>query len=369
MTENEKYLFGFSLLDGVGPARFKKIKKNFPSLKEAWQCFDLEKFLAIGIDAKTVKMFLKQKSSLDLEKIWQKQIICENLKILDQDNPFYPLQLKELPSAPFLLFYRGNPEILNHRQLAVVGSRRATFYGHQVLEKILPPLIGAGLTITSGLAQGIDSLAAEIALKENSPTIAVLGGGLGQKILQNHPNFSLAQKILEKNGILLSEYPPFQTPNKTTFPARNRIIAGLTLGTLVIEAGEKSGSLITANYALENNREVLAVPNNIFQPLSVGANNLIKQGAKMVTGPNDVLEAFNFLPLNNLTTKSTTDIVFEDNLEKKIFENLTLEPQYLDKIAQICQNSPAEISAKISLMEIKGLVRNIGGGRFIRGIN
>lgn len=368
MEENKKYIFAFSLLEGIGPARFEKIKKFFSSLEEAWQCSEIKLFLKAGLDQNTAQKIILQKKSLILEKEWKEKILKENLEILDKENDFYPSQLKELSSAPFVLFYRGNPEILKNKQLAVVGSRRATFYGKQVLEKILPPLIHAGLTITSGMAQGIDSLAHQIAIGENSPTIAVLGSGLSRKILQKHPCFSLANKILEKNGLLISEYSPFQEATKNTFPARNRIVASLSLGTLVVEAGEKSGSLITANYALENNREVFAIPNNIFLPMSIGTNNLIKQGAKTVTSANDILEAFNFLTLDNSINKpkKSMEIVFEDDLEKKIFSQLTLEPQYLDKIALNCKVSSTEIAVKISLLEIKGLAKNIGGGRFIK---
>lgn len=370
MMENEKYLFGFSLLEGIGPARFKKIKKGFSSLKEAWQCQNPDPFLSLGLDQKTLEKILVQKKQIQLDQEWEEKILKENIQLIDQTSIFYPIQLKEISSAPFILFYRGNLEILKNKQLAVVGSRRTTFYGKQVLEKILPSLIHAGLTITSGLAQGIDSLAHQIAIQENSPTIAILGQGLARKILQKHPNATLAQKILKKNGLIISEYSPFQEGNRATFPARNRIIAGLSLGTLVVEAGEKSGSLITANYALENNREVLAIPNNIFQPMSIGTNNLIKQGAKLVTSPNDILEAFNFMPLANQTIKNQKpEIIFEDELEKKIYTHLTLEPQYLDKIALTCSANSTEIAVKISLMELKGLVKNIGGGRFIRGIN
>lgn len=370
-SDQEKiHLFGFSLLAGIGPVRLEKIRTFFPDLKAAWQCRDVSLFEQAGIDPKTAQKVIQQKNQIRLEEEWQKQILQESLEIIWPDHPDYPPLLKEIASAPFILFCKGNRKILKNPQLAVVGSRRATFYGRQVLEKILTPLVRSGLTVTSGMAQGIDSLAHQIALEENSPTIAVLGSGLGQKILRKHPCFSLAEKILQKDGLILSELSPFQEANKATFPARNRIVAGLALGTLVVEAGEKSGSLITANQALENGREVFAVPNNIFQPMSIGANNLIKQGAKAATSANDILEAFNFSTLDETVARTKAEpLQFEDELEKKIFSRLTLEPQYLDKIANFCHASPSEISAKISLMEIKGLARNVGGGRFIRGIN
>lgn len=369
--ENKKYLFGFSLLEGVGPSRFGKIQKFFSSLETAWHCQEISTFSKAGLDEKTLLQMLPQKRNLQLEKEWEEKILQEKIGLLSQEDELYPLQLKEFSSAPFVLFYRGNPEILQNKQLAVVGSRRPTFYGQQVIEKILPALSRAGLTITSGMAQGIDSMAHQIALNENSPTIAVLGSGLARKILQKHPCFSLANKILEKGGLILSEYSPFQQANRATFPARNRIVAGLSLGTLVIEAGEKSGSLITANYALENNREVFAIPGNIFSPQSIGANKLIQQGAKVVGSPNDILEAFNFFPMAKKTSQKKTSLplIWEDKLEEKIFSQLTLEPKYLDKIAQTLAISPAEIATKISLMEIKGLVKNIGGGRFIKTID
>lgn len=211
-----------------------------------------------------------------------------SVKIKDKN---YPLLLKEIYNPPQILYYLGSLKANEQKPLAVVGSRKISPYGEKICKFLIEKLARAGLTIISGLALGVDGLAHQIALENKTKTIAVLGSGLNVIYPPVHKN--LAKKIIKANGAVVSEYPPFTQPSKLTFPARNRIIAGLSLGVLVIEAQKKSGALITARLALEQGREVFAVPGSIYNKNSDGCNLLIKMGARPVTKPEDVLEILN----------------------------------------------------------------------------
>jgi DNA processing protein len=247
--------------------------------------------------------------------------------------------------------------------LAVVGSRKISSYGQQVIEKIIPEIVRAGLIITSGLAIGVDYYAHQITLENEGLAVAVLGNGLSEKIMRRTSSYNLYRNIIRQSGVVISEFPPFFEASKFTFPVRNRIISGLSLGTLIIEAAEKSGSLITAKHALEQGREIFVIPGNIFSSQSVGANQLLKEGAKCVTNANDILETFNFS--FNLSKKDSF-ISFEDETEEKIYKMLSFDPMPFDLLIKKIQLSPAELSAKISLMELKGLAKTIDGGRVVK---
>jgi len=213
------------------------------------------------------------------------------ITIFDKEYPHY---LKEIYQPPWALFAKGDLSLLNiEPKLAVVGSRQATQYGKNAIRLLFPELIDNGVLIVSGLAKGIDALAHECAIKNGGKTIAVIAGGLYH--IYPKENMSLAVNMM-KTQLVLSEYPPDTKPLKWHFPSRNRIISGLAGGTLIIEAKRKSGSLITANYAVNEGREVFSLPGSIFNPYSVGANELIQQGAKLVTKPEDILEELRIGP-------------------------------------------------------------------------
>lgn len=202
----------------------------------------------------------------------------------------YPDLLREIYNPPLILFYKGNIKLLTQKALAIVGARDANYYGRQVLNKIIPPLIEKEMVIVSGLAKGIDTFAHMATIENRGQTIAVLGGGFFH--IYPKENDSLAKEIALRH-LLLSEYPPIERPAKWKFPMRNRIISGLTQGTLVVQAKERSGSLITADFALEQGREVFAIPGNITDVLSGGTNDLIQQGAKLVMNANHIIEELN----------------------------------------------------------------------------
>lgn len=354
------YIFGFSLILEIGPARFEKITKEFSSPKEAWLAPEKE-LLEKGVDQKTANLFIQKRKEISLEKEFENFSKRPYYFITKKDS-LYPSRLKEIKTAPYVLFCYGDIQLLAKKQLAVVGTRMPTSYGKTATEKICQGIINAGLLITSGMANGIDTIAHNVAMEMGSPTIAVLGEGFEQA--RKNFNFKKTMDdIVRSGGLIVSEYHPWARATKFTFPARNRIISGLSLGVLVIEAGEKSGSLITANCALEQNREVFAVPGSIFSSQSIGTNLLIKQGAQLVSSQNDILTALNFMPSSS---KQTTLPQFENETEKTIYSLLTLEPSHIDALAKKCCLDPNNISAILSLMELRGIAKNIGGGMFIK---
>ena len=356
------YLYAFTLID-LGPATLRKIKETFGNFEKAWQANKSE-FQKAGILEKTAKKIVTARLKINVVNEWTK-FEKTNLNFITENDSAYPQQLREIKSAPFILFYLGNIDLLKQKQLAIVGTRCYTEYGKMVVEKITPEIAQAGIVITSGMAQGIDSLAHMATINTNQPTIAVLGAGIPE-VSKNYYAKQVIDAIVSHDGLVISEYSPFYPANRYTFPARNRIVSGLSLGTLVIEAGKKSGTMITVNYALEQNREVFAIPGNIFSDKSTGTHHLIKKGAQMVTSANDILEVLNFAPTqSNIFDQPQID--FTDKEEELIYKKLSLDPIAIDKLAKNCKLDITTISSKLSILEIKGLVRNIGGGRFIRG--
>jgi len=276
-----------------------------------------------------------------------------NILIRDE---YYPRFLKKIRDPPETLYFRG--KILPEENcLAVVGTRMASSYGKQVALEMAGDLAEAGLTIVSGLAPGIDTFAHLATVERGKRTIAVLGTGLDEKSIYPQSNLKLSQRILETGGCLISEYPPGTSGAKFTFPQRNRIISGLSLGILVVEAKQKSGALITANYAFQQKRKVFAIPGSIYSLNSKGCHYLIKKGAKLIENANDILEKLN-LPL---PTPGVGYSVGETKEENLILAILKEESLYIDKIIEKTKLSAAEVASTLAILEIKGKVRNLGG--------
>jgi DNA processing protein len=247
----------------------------------------------------------------------------------------------------------------------VVGSRKCTPYGAKIIDQTIPPLIFAGVTIVSGLALGIDALAHIATLKSGGRTIGVLGCGLDERSFYPAQNRLLRRQIIEQGGLILSEYPPRTQPLKPNFPRRNRIIAGLSLGTFVVEAGIKSGSLITARFALEEGRDVYAAPGSVFSSESEGPNQLIKQGARPILGASDLLEGLGLEIEANEEEKPKRDWSGMSEEERSILLNLSSEPTNINDIKRGLQLDISVINSTLTILEIKGIVKTVGGGNYI----
>jgi len=365
-NKNEKEIIfwhAFNCVDGFGPQAFKKLLAGFAKLGVAWEGTDTEKLEQLGLTKKQIENFFQFRQKHLPEALFE-QLTKENIDILTINDEAYPPQLKEIASAPPVLYLRGDQNILSNKSIAIVGSRKFTEYGQRVTENLTRDLVRAGLTIVSGLALGIDGIAHRAALDAGGITAAVLGTGIDNATIYPREHFNLAQRIIENGGALITEQPPKTPSLKQNFPARNRIMAGLALGTLVVEAAESSGSLITANFALEQNREVFSVPGDIFSPQSTGANLLIKKGARLVTSAADILEEFSLshaqakLPLKIFEPKTDE--------EKTLWKVLSNEPLHIDKISKVTKLDTAAVASVLSSLEIEGAVKNIGGQNFIR---
>jgi|SRR3989344_3590022 len=280
----------------------------------------------------------------------------EEIKEIKIEDEQYPAELKKIPGAPKILYYRGNFGALNTSCFGVVGTRRPSPYGQQVALQIAGDLAGAGLCIVSGMAPGIDTFAHRICVEKNRPTVAVLGTGLDEKSIYPQSNLALSKKIIETGGCLVSELPPGEHGSKFTFPKRNRIISALSLGVVVVEAKEKSGSLITARYAIAQHKKLFAVPGPIYSLNSHGPNKLIKEGATLAESAQDILKS-----LNIGAAKKEKKIIAENETEKLILNALSQEALYIDKIIETTKLSSSVVATSLALMEISGKIRNLGG--------
>ena len=281
--------------------------------------------------------------------------MSNEIKKISISDKEYPKLLREIKDPPKVLYLKG--EISPNEQcFAIVGTRRCSSYGKQVALEMAGDLAETGLTIISGLAPGIDTFSHLAAVEREKRTIAVLGTGLDEKSIYPQTNLKLARKILETGGCLISEYPPGTPGSKFTFPQRNRIISGLSLGVLVVEAKQKSGALITAEWAKKQKRLVFAVPGPIHSSNSKGCHYLIKNGAKLVENANDILEELN-LP----KTRRPAGVVGETEEENLILNVLKEEALYIDKIIEKTKISAAKVASTLAVLEIKGKIRNLGG--------
>ncbi len=275
----------------------------------------------------------------------------------------YPHRLKHIPSAPRAIYCRGNLDLLKSDCIGVVGTRKHTSYGRESCQSIVRRLVENNFTIVSGLALGIDAIAHRATLDNGGKTIAVLGSSIEDRFIAPQTNFGLAKQIIQNGGIVLAEYKTQTRASEFTFPARNRIISGLSLGVLVIEADEKSGSLITANCALDQNRDVFAIPGTIFSPKSLGTNKLIQKGAKLILSADDIIEEYGQLKIPLANKKLISP---EGLLEEKIIACLGIHgPANLDTIIDFCQDEASKILVRLSIMEIGSKIKQLGSGKYI----
>ncbi|MEK7189026.1 MAG: DNA-processing protein DprA [Patescibacteria group bacterium] len=355
-----KYWVGFTFLQNIGPARFSKLRKSFPTLEQAWNA-PLSKLEELGFTENALSEFIRVRREINLDQELEK-LARENISVVTVDDEDYPKLLKEIYYPPFLLYCRGALPQPEEFLLAVVGSRKYSTYGKQMTQRLVAGLSQNQLTIVSGLALGIDGIAHETALENHAKTIGVLGCGIEKSNIYPATNRMLGERIIAKGGCIISEHPIGTPPFKSNFPRRNRIIAGLSLGVLVVEAAEKSGALITAQHAVEQNRDVFAVPGNATSESSVGTNNLIKQGARAVTDASEILESLNLKQATNYL--DAQKIIPENPEEEAVLAHLKHEPLHVDELTRLTKLPAQAINATLTLMELKGKVKNLGAMKY-----
>lgn len=359
---NLPYLLALHSIDGLGPIRLKKIIDYFKDPKLAWSA-DLSEFRNLGIPANVIAKITETRKNFDVFQ-YIKNIEDSGIKVLTIFDENYPKRLKQIYDPPIVIYYKGEILESDFAAIGIVGTRKITGYGRTVTEKFASDLSQKGLTIVSGLARGVDTVAHKTAVSVGGRTIAVLGGGLN-KIFPLE-NSQLARDIANGHGAVISEFPPDYPSVAGNFPARNRIIAGLSMAVLVTEAAEDSGSLITARIALEEGREVFAIPGPVTSTLSKGPADLIKDGARLAFYPEDIIQDLE-LNIHTLPAKIALSQKLTDG-ETEVLNCLENESKHVDFICRELKKSTAEISALLIKMEILGLVKNLGGGNFIKAL-
>lgn len=354
MLDPKAYWVGFNLIKGIGSVKTRLLLEKFSTLENAWKAPSSD-LTAIGISDRIVENFVSKRKQIDLEEIWNR-IIQKGIVVLTWEDPVYPKKLMEVDQPPPVLYTKGKIKNEDDWAIAVVGTRRMTVYGRQVTQDLATVLASKGVTVVSGLARGIDAIAHAAALDAGGRTLAVLGCGVD--VIYPPENRKLFERIIE-SGALISEYPPGSAPESTNFPPRNRIISGLSQATVVVEAGETSGALITASFAANQGREVFAVPGNILAPQSMGCNRLIRDGARILLNPNDVLETLNLGAVGEY--KQARLLIPGDEVEAQMLKILENESLPIDEI-QIRSGLPIDkVSASLVMMELKGMVKQMDG--------
>ncbi|MEK7616449.1 MAG: DNA-processing protein DprA [Patescibacteria group bacterium] len=356
--KNIPYLLALHSIDGLGPIRLKAILDYFKDPKLAWEA-NVNEIRKIGIPQQVVDLLAETRKKLEpLE--YAETIKNSGISWVTVFNEDYPKLLAQIYDPPIVLYYKGEILPQDEKAIAVVGTRKMSGYGKVVTDDLTRGLILAGMTIISGLARGVDTEAHKIALEESGRTLAILGGGVSR--IFPPENTELAHQITEGHGAVISEFPPDYPSLAGNFPARNRIISGLSKAVLVTEAAEDSGSLITARLALEQGRDVYAVPGPITSSLSKGPIDLIKEGARPVFDAKDILDDLGVGNVPRVIDHGSREKLTED--ERKILGCLENESMHIDEICRKTTLQPGVVSATLLKMEITGFVQNLGSGTY-----
>lgn len=360
MTSDLPYWVATSAIPGVGTVTFNYLLKHFKTLKKFWEA-DVSAIEKARLDVRTKQSILEFRPKVD-PNVYLETVYERGIKVFSLKDETYPKNLMKISDPPPVLYVKGQILPQDDLAIAVVGARYATAYGRQVTDELVADLVNAGLTIVSGMARGIDSFAHRAALQAGGRTIAVLGSGVD--LIYPPENKGLYEQII-KNGAVASEFPLGFPSVPSNFPARNRIISGLSLGVLVAEAAIDSGSLITAGCAAEQGREVFAVPGPINSKMSAGANKLLKEGVHPVTEASDVLEVLDIerKKLQVAGSKKLTANSQKRTIEEtKILRVLDGQTKHVDKIVAEARLSVDKVTAALTMMELKGMVKNYGSG-------
>jgi len=353
---------------GLGPIGQRKLLDAFPTVKQIFSADD-STLKKTGLNKKSrASVYQPDWETIEADLVW---LDMPDHHLITINDEAYPTLLREIPDPPVVLFAHGCPEVLKTIQIGIVGSRNPDTAGRKTADEFARELVYAGATVTSGLALGIDGCSHQGALNANGYTIAVTGNGLDMIYPARHK--TLAEKIVD-NGILVSEFSPSTKPVAANFPRRNRIISGMSTGVLVIQAALRSGSLITARYAMEQGREVFAIPGSIHNPLAKGCHTLIKQGAKLVESVNDIIEELGFLATvvidENVSRKNDVkNNHYEEKLDvdyKVLLDTMAYDPISVDRLIELTGLTTDSVSSMLLILELRGLVVSQAGGIYMR---
>ncbi|MBN9389772.1 MAG: DNA-processing protein DprA [Chloroflexi bacterium] len=366
---DEKYWLAFSRVGGIGIVRLRRLFDYFGSLEMAWAARAGD-FMQAGLEPKLIERVVNFRPGFDPDRELEK-LAAQNIELATIGAPNYPERLAQIYNPPPILYIRGALTPQDNLALAVVGTRQATGYGRSATASICAELAGQGVTIVSGLAKGIDTVAHEAALKAGGRTLAVLGSGVD--VIYPPENRHLAAKITDpaaQNGAIISEYAPGVQPEAVNFPPRNRIVSGLSLGVFVVESNLKGGALITVDFAIEQGREVFALPGSIYNNASAGVNRLIRQGsARLVTSAEEILEELRPGGLFDAQDRQTQQELLgagDTEIERQLLKILRQagEPVFVDEICQESGLPVAEVNSQLVMLELKGFVTSMSGPRY-----
>lgn len=359
---NDKYWIAFSAIEQIDSSFVQRLYNYFGDIEEAYGAGLSDLSQIDGLNVKKAENFLRERDKINPDKALE-EVQNRGIDFLTFEDENYPKILKQISNPPAVLYYKGDIQSCNlERTLAVVGSRRASFSAKEAVNKILSELKDTDICIVSGLAAGIDTAAHLVALENNLKTIGVIASGFD--FIYPSSNKYLYQKLENGGGVVVTEYYPTFQPLKFRFPQRNRIVSGLSYGTLVAEASLKSGALITANLCLEQGRELMCIPGLISNPNTEGIYKLLKNGAALVTHAQDILEALNWEIKPPEQLKIDSGIMNED--EQKIFEALEVEEKGFDELSAITKMGTAELLTNLTTMELKGIIKQVTGDRYKR---
>jgi DNA processing protein len=370
-----RHWVALSRVQGIGPRRFAILESHFGSIENAWPASESD-LIAGGLDARSARAVVEARKAIDPDEEWER-LEREGVTAVHLRSADYPALLREIHDPPPVLYVRGELEPLDDRTVAVIGSRAATAYGKEMARRISGGLASSGVSVLSGLARGIDGIAHRAALEAGGKTVAVMGGGLDRIYPSEHTE--LARAIVEGGGALVTEYAMGMRPQAEHFPRRNRVISGLSRGVVVVEGDMKSGALLTVRWALDQDREVFAVPGSVLSPKSAGPNWLIQQGARLITGHEDVLEELNLAAAsagNGVDSDGKFDLegvdilARENNQEGADGRILAVMikadgPMHVDEITRSVGLPAPEVSSNLTLLELRGAVRQAGPMSFI----
>lgn len=360
MLERDKLWLWLTQIRGIGQVSLRKLLTYYTDIEELLTCTDKE-LKEIGIKERQRHQLLK---GPDTKKLDEKLITYhqKGIKFVTIADPLYPQYLKNIYDPPYVLYYRGHLQA-DEVSIGVVGARRCTEYGKKVAYDVSKSLADQGVVIISGMARGIDSYAHEGALVSEGRTYAILGCGVD--ICYPKENSTLMENIIA-NGAVISEYPPGTEPKPGFFPLRNRIISGMSKALLVVEAAKRSGSLITADQALEQGKDVYAVPGSIYSTLSKGTHDLIQQGASILTSTNQLLEDLGLTQKGSSNFNQTKLQIILEKEEKMIYDSLGLEPLHTSAICSKVGLSVEKVQSLLTIMEVRGYIQGLHGKGFIK---